>query len=138
MFRVNTKREVLYPVTINTVKVDGSGEAEPLRIKVRYRLLSRDEMRRQLAEQMKQVSEGGDGEYAKALRRSLDDEQVKLRDSDLADHVLDWEGIVDDASGDPVPFSREVLLQLLGEYSAFSAALHEGLWSASKELPVKN
>lgn len=122
MFRFAKSREVLWPVTIN-VPVDGGGVSEA-KIRVRYKLLSRTEMREAV-----NIARKADG--------NATEEQVKQDEAWLADRITGWEDVVDDATGDALAFTPDNLAALLEE-SYVAAAISAGLWEASRGAAAKN
>ncbi len=82
MFKVVKRDSVWWPVMIEVPRGDGTKKMDTYKIKVQYKLLGRKEM------------------------ESMDP------DSDIAEYIMDWDGIVDE-NNDPIPFSRERLDELL-------------------------
>lgn len=122
MFRFAKNREVMWPVTIN-VPADGGGVIE-VKISVRYKLLTRAEMR----EAVGAAQKAGGNATAEDMRKD---------DAWLAERITGWEDVVDDSTGDPLAFTPDNLAALLNE-PYVAAAIGAGLWEASRGAAAKN
>lgn len=127
MFKLAKQREVLWPVTINVPAEDGSGAVTPVQIKVRYKLLSRTEIREAIDVAKQQAEKGGE----------MTEEQVRADDEWLAARITGWEDVVDAETGAPVEFSAEALAALMA-VPYVTPGLAKGLWDASRGAPAKN
>lgn len=110
--RVNGDRKLLYPVAVDLLKNDGSGETSTFEFKALFRLLTGDEL--------------------VALPKMSVDEAEKL----FRDRIVGWEGI-EDANGNPLPYSGESLKAVLA-IPAIERALAGALYKASQDVPAKN
>lgn len=133
MFKFAKKRQVLWPVTIQVPRDDGSGEADDIDIKVRFELLSKSVLDKLTLEDMTAVN----SDDMNALLAAVTDDKIAERRALVEEHVKDWEGIVDADSGAPVPYSADNLAALL-EVPTVYAAFHRGLRDASMGAFVKN
>jgi len=131
MFKVNTKRELFYPIKINQLKEDGSGEVNEITVKIKYKLLTRKEMR-ELVERSQEaikIAANSDKEINDLLSEDEDD---------VIDRITDWDGIIDAETNKAMPFSRAALLAVMEDSHQFSSKVIDGLYFASRDLPVKN
>lgn len=133
MLRVSKKREVLYPVTVRQLKGDGSGDVIDAEIKIRYRLLTKTEIQERVREDLARGQNSRE-----VLLNGYDAKRIKEYWQFVTDHVTGWEGVVDDETGEDIPFSRDAFKALLDSSVAFSEAVDTGLWQASREVPPKN
>lgn len=141
MFKFAQNREVLYPVVIRQLDESGSGKRVEHEIKIRYRILTRQELRDLLAPDADAGQTEGltDSERLKAaLNRALDPERLRESDEMVISHVTGWEGIVDADTEEPIAFSSDVLRAMMASSTAFAAAVEQGLFEASREAPAKN
>lgn len=112
MFKLASKRRVLWPITINVSRPDGSGSVDAVECKLLYELLTMDE-----------IKESATG--------------IEIADKVLASKILGWEGVVDE-NDNAVPFSESTRDALLKD-PAFYKAASKGLYQASRgEAAVKN
>lgn len=119
MFKLAKERQVLWPVT---VQVPEDGGPQAVDIQVRYRLLTRSELKA-LAGALAGVS--GDTD---ALLAELD--------ARLSDRITGWEGIADEA-GKPLPFTPENMAAVL-DVPYLRDAIEQGLYAASRGALAKN
>jgi len=131
MFKVNAKRELFYPIKLSQLKDDGSGEVNTITIKIKYKLLTRKEMQDLVAHSKKEI------ELA-AINNTEIDELLKDDEKSVLERITDWQGIVDYETGKEIPFSQDALLAVMEESHEFAAKVVEGLYFASRDLPVKN
>lgn len=127
MFKLAKQREVLWPVTIEVPDDGGSGVVTPVQIKVRYKLLSRTEMRESIELARKQA----DG------AAPMSEEAVRADDAWFAARVTGWEDVVDADSGAAIAFSGEALAAMM-DVPYVAKALVAGLWEASRGAAAKN
>jgi len=114
------------------ITIEG-GAYDGVTIRAKYRLMGREEM----AERILQVQEQSGGKDPGAiLRDSLSQERRDEQDALLADHILDLEGIGDEA-GNPLSCD-DATLQALFDAPEIRRALDNGLWAASRGEPAKN
>lgn len=132
LLRVAKNREVLWPIKVS-VPIDG-GKLEEVSAKVRYKLLNQDEMGEWASAEMEMLRDSDDIE--KALAR-ISPQALAERRAKLAERITGWEEIVDDDSGEPIPFSHETLLDLLTAPYIY-AGFHRGLLDASRGAVAKN
>ena len=86
MFKISSKNEFWWPVQIKIPRGDGTKRMDTHQIKMLFKLVSRSEL-------------------AKITEKEEEDIQI-------AEYILDWDGVKDE-EGNDVPFSREMLDQLL-------------------------
>lgn len=127
MFKLAKQREVLWPVTIDVPAEDGSGAVKPVQIKIRYKLLSRTEMREAIEVAKQQAAAGGE----------MTEEQARADGEWLAARITGWEDVVDAETGGPAEFSAEALAALL-DVPYVAQPVASGLWDASRGAPAKN
>jgi hypothetical protein len=121
MFRLAKDRIVLWPVTL-VVPADGGPQLVP--VQVAYRLLT----------------SADEHVWRDALEAAITSDQ---READrlvatlLEQRVTGWSDIVDDADGQPIPYSSEALASLL-DLPYVRDGLLLGLFSASHGAAPKN
>jgi|GEM_PF-1009668 len=125
MFKYAKNREVLWPVVIQ-VPQDG-GTVQEVTVKVRYKLLTRNEM-------AAAVRDAGD---IKDTGGMIEQERLDATDNWLVDHITGWEDINDTDTQSPLIFSREMCLELM-QSPYVRNAIDAGLWEASRGAQVKN
>ena len=119
MFQFARQREVLWPVTV-AVPADGGPQA--VEIQIRYRLLTRSELRA----------------LAGAIAEAQGDTDALLGtlDARLAERITGWEGIAGE-DGQPLPFTADTLAALLDQ-PYLREAIERGLYAASRGALEKN
>ena len=132
--RVSKDREVLYPVTAKMLSDDGSGKAVDVTFKVKYKLLSRQELRDKLNVRM-ELTDDIDS-LREMIRKQSDPAELKKYDVWLAEHVTGWEDIQDE-NNNPMPFTAENYAAVMNIIPV-ATAIDAGLIKASQEEPVKN
>lgn len=138
-YRFAPQREVFYPITLERLREDGGGTYE-VTFKIRYRLLTRGEMRRLLRETLQppgQDDAPAEGAMRASLAAALDDEGIARHDAEVLDRVTGWEGIAGEA-GAPLEFSRATLVAMMEADAQFARAVERGLWDASRGAPRGN
>jgi len=132
------KREVAWPVKVQIPKDDGSGQFKERQLTLTYILLSRDELNEWRERDLEAFSDGTPMDDMARVVRLF---RAKFRSSKedmnrLLEHVTNWNAI--DRKGEPVPFSRETLRQVLALDPRLFTAAYDGLMEASGEVPRKN
>lgn len=112
MFKAARKRVVLWPVTIQTARDDGSGEVDEHEIKVRYELASRTEI--------------------KTLSRMNEEKG----DAALAKKIKGWADVADE-DGNALEFTQENLSACM-DLPEFAEAVTIGFFQASRGARAKN
>ena len=132
--RVCKDREVLYPVTAKMLADDGSGSVVNVSFKVKYKLLSRQELREKMNVRM-DLTDDIDS-LREMIRKQSDPAELEKYDAWLSSHVTGWEDI-DGEDGTPMPFTPENYAAVMNIISV-ATAIDSGLIKASQEEPVKN
>lgn len=129
------KREVWWPIEVAVVKDDGEGTIEYAQLKLRYKLLTRDEMFDRYEREFKALSrENSDRMVDRILARFRNEKEEQ---DFLVERVVDWKGPVDQ-HGNAIPFSRQNFEAVLKADPRFFPAAFDGLIKASQEAPRKN
>jgi hypothetical protein len=135
MFKFAMERQVLWPVTIN-VPIDG-GETQEMEIRVRYRLLTQDEMTARAHEDLAAARAAStDQSPIEGLLAAIEPEGLKKRLDQLKACITGWEGIAD-AEGNPLPFTATNLEAVLN-VPYLRTPIASGLMEASRGAPAKN
>lgn len=130
MFRYIKDPVIWWPVTIR-VPVDDGVEAQTCRVK--YRLLTSDEMTERSRDLLTVLQASNDIDKVMGM---LSQEELAKRRKDLMDKIVDYD-IVDAETDAPLPFTRENLEALL-KLPFVVAAFAEGLNDASQGAAIKN
>jgi hypothetical protein len=132
MYRIqlNQTREAWHPITIQ------DPEAGKVKLRVRYALLSGDEMSALISEGLGEESEGDQEQDRIALlRRALSTEERNRRDRKLADRIVDWE--FGDEKGEKLPCTDDIKLAVLN-IPYLREPIDKGLFDASRGGQRKN
>jgi hypothetical protein len=130
MYRIqlNQTREAWHQITIQ------DPEAGKVKLRVRYALLSGDEMSALIAEGLGEESEGDQDRIA-LLRHALSSEERNRRDRQLADRIVDWE--FGDEKGEKLPCTTDIKLAVLN-VPYLREPIDKGLFDASRGGQRKN
>ncbi|MBD3609381.1 MAG: hypothetical protein HUJ30_02425 [Gammaproteobacteria bacterium] len=134
MIRINSSNEILYPVTAHMLE-NGTGKTKEHTFKIRYKLLSRTELREQLNKQVNIATDNIDS-LREAIRKQSDPKELSRHDAWLKSHINGWEDILGE-DGEPLEFNDENY-QLVMNIIPIASAIDNGLMAASREEPAKN
>lgn len=132
MFKLSKERKVWWPVRLPVS--NEAGEVSTTVIRAQFTLLKADELAAMRGNTLQQVQEGATA--TGSIESIIDRINAAERDmtARVAAHVSDWRGVVDQDSGDELPFTPEALALAL-EYAdvrqAFSVALREASTGAA-------
>ena len=115
MFRFAARREVFWPVHVRVPCDYGKPREE--QFTARFRLLTEPER-----ELLQQALREGSWNGARGI---------------VEEHVVGWEEIVDEATGEPLPFTPEILHAVLDQPYVLAAAL-DALGECSRGAAAKN
>jgi len=139
-FNPNARRRVMYPVTLQLIG-DG-GEPAPVTFNMGFVLMNRDEYQAWFkkdfdasAENTEGGEQGLDALFA-SLRKSLSDEALSKRDTEIRAHCYDWDVV--DENEEPVQFSDDNLRALMNMGTAYALAVEQAWLDACRDAPVKN
>lgn len=152
-FVFKKNREVVYPVTIETLPENGIGKMKKSVIHARLKLLTRPEytawstgnwdffkIKEPVEDKQDALSEA-DAALAtiERLSNSVSENSQQTRLTELAKRVVDWdENDVADQDGNPVPFDRDLLLQFFEFSTVYATSFEQALFDASRDAPAKN
>ena len=131
MFKVNRTREIFYPIKLNVLKEDGSGTVDEVTIKIKYKLLTRKELKAWLDESKKALLDADvkDTDFNVLLDKE---------ESFVVERVTDWDGLIDESTNEKITFAKELLISAMEESTQFASKVVAGLYAASQDEPVKN
>ena len=151
-FEFKKDRQVIYPVTIETLPENGKGKMKKQVIHARFKLLTRPEytawstgdwdfFRNKKADN--DAEELNETDLALAtiekLSNSVSESSQQTRLSELVKRVVDWdEKDVVDQNGNPVPFDAEFLADIFEQSPVYATSFEEALFKASRDAPAKN
>lgn len=135
MFKFAKKRVVLWPTEIPVPMDDGTGRVDTVTARVRYQLLTQEELETFALEELRDIASTQDLD---ATLASLSDAAREKRRQRLKEHVVGWEeaDFVDER-GTPMEVNDANLDSLLS-ISYLRAAFQAGLVQASRGAPAKN
>lgn len=133
MFKLAKDRKVWWPVRLPTV--NEQGEVAHVTIRAQFVLLKADELMQLRIAPLQQVQDAG----ATSVDAIIDRINSAERDmaTRVAAHTVDWDGVVDQDSGEPVPFGPDALA-LAMDYADVRQAFATALREASTGAAPKN
>ena len=111
MFKIVKPESLLWPVSVDVPRTDGSGETDPHEIKVRYKYLGVDE-------------------WQKLLSDDNPDDQTKVRD-----YIMGWADLSDD-NGE-LEFKPETL-EMIMDIPYLAIAINKGFFECQSGSRSKN
>ena len=132
MFKFAKKRQVLWPVTAQVPADDGSGAVRDVTFRVRYLLMTREELAT-VARQSLDLMRAGDID---SQIEAMSEERVRESVALMQRHVVGWDGISGE-DDQPLPFTADNLNALLA-VPYLHRAIASGLSDASVGAPAKN
>lgn len=130
MLKINTSREVWYPVSVELLDDKRAGKTNKHEIKVKYRLPSRKEIVQRSAEAQAKARAA----IVSGLADIADDESYE---DWLFEHVLDWDGVADE-DDKAIECTPDNLRAVCNAYPVIFTAIDTGLYKAAVDAPVKN
>ena len=124
------------PMAWNTVKIPT--DDEPAELRVRYRILRKDDVDVRSTERLelaKLIKAGDEVEALAAIMDRLTPEQRERMRSDVLGSIAEWD--LQDMDGQPVPVTAEAVTALC-DYGIYLIPLYDGLIEASNGAARKN
>lgn len=135
MYKLTTKRIILWPVPLRMLREDGSGTVDETQVRIRYLLLTQEELDEYSREAIEAIAKYGNVEHA---LEAMTPGEIEKRKKWLKHHILGWaDGEIANENGEPLEGTQENIDALLS-VPYLRQDLVNGLIEASRGAPAKN